>query len=93
MTRRAVGHRYGGRHKEVRQHFARRMAAGEVFNCWRCGDPITGRWDLGHVDPGAAVWLEFSGVCGRWPEHPPCNRATVAHLKARLARAERAARG
>jgi hypothetical protein len=89
MSRRAVGHRYGRRHKEVRRHFKLRMARGEVFNCWRCGRPIdpNGRWDLGHVGDNTAVGGE------RWPEHTWCNRQTMTHLKQRLAKTERAARG
>ena len=56
MSRRAVGHRYGRRHKELRRRFARRMARGEVFNCWRCGELITGQWDLGHVGRQHGRW-------------------------------------
>jgi hypothetical protein len=81
MGRRAVGHRYGRRHKELRRHFARRMARGEVFNCWRCGREINplGVWDLGHVRDNTAAGGE------RWPEHRSCNRATVTLLKQKLA--------
>jgi hypothetical protein len=94
MARRAIGHRYGRVHKQVRQRFARQMAAGTVFNCWRCGDEIYGRWDLGHVEDGLGVWLGFKGEMGRWPEHRRCNRQTLLHAKQRLAAAEeRAANG
>ena len=91
MAKRKIGHVYGRRHKEIRSHFRNRMARGEIFNCWRCGKPIIGQWDLGHVDEAGhgRGW----GVEGRWPEHPGCNRATMTHLKERLAAAERAARG
>jgi hypothetical protein len=82
MARRKIGHRYGRRHKEIRRHFMSRMARGEVFYCWRCGNQITGKWDLGHVPSG-------QGVSGRWPEHTWCNRATMTHLKERLAAAEK----
>jgi hypothetical protein len=84
MTRRAVGHRYGRYYKELRRRFAGRMARGEVFNCWRCGEPINpaGTWDLGHVG-------DHTGAGGaRWPEHRSCNRATVTNLKQRLAELE-----
>ena len=89
MSRRAVGHRYGRRHKELRRRFARRMARGEVFNCWRCGREINplGLWDLGHVRDNTAAGGE------RWPEHRSCNRATVTNLKRKLADAEAAQRG
>lgn len=89
MSRRAVGHRYGRRHKELRRRFARRMARGEVFNCWRCGWEINplGLWDLGHVRDNTAAGGE------RWPEHRSCNRATVTNLKRKLAEAEAAPRG
>ena len=35
----------------LRRRFAGRMARSEVFNCWRCGEPINpyATWDLGHV--------------------------------------------
>ena len=69
-------HRYGSLHKKVRRQFVLRMGRGEVFNCWRCGLPITGPWDLGHVDSG-------QGVAGRWPEHRACNRRTLTHLVAK----------
>jgi hypothetical protein len=29
------------------------MEGGELFECWRCSKPITGLWDLGHVDDGS----------------------------------------
>ena len=91
--RRARGHRYGRVHKDVRRHFAVRIAAGEIYNCWRCGEPITGPWDLGHVEEGLGVWLDFKGHMGRWPEHTRCNRQTMTHMKQRLAALEREARG
>ena len=75
------------RHKDLRRRFARRMARGEVFICWRCGELITGQWDLGHVGDNTAAGGE------RWPEHRTCNRATVTHLKQKLAEAEPAPRG
>jgi hypothetical protein len=94
MARRARGHRYGRVHKQVRAHFVNKMARGAVFDCWRCGEAIHGRWDLGHVEEGLGVWLHFKGEMGRWPEHPRCNRQTMVHAKQRLAAAEgRAADG
>jgi hypothetical protein len=72
----------------MRAYFASEMARGVVYNCWRCGEEIHGRWDLGHVEEGAGAWLNFKGELGRWPEHSHCNRQTVLHLKQRLARLE-----
>jgi hypothetical protein len=54
------------------------MEGGELFECWRCSKPITGLWDLGHVDDGSG-----RGVYGRWPEHRKCNRATLTHIAAK----------
>ena len=65
------------------------MQRGVVFACWRCGEDIHGRWDLGHVEDGLGVWLDFKGEVGRWPVHPRCNRKTMTHAKQRLAAAER----
>jgi hypothetical protein len=77
-VRKRKPHRYGKQHQLIRANFARRMEGGEVFECWRCGEAITGRWDLGHVDDGSG-----RGVYGRWPEHRACNRATLTHIAAR----------
>ena len=93
MARRKIGHRYGGVHKQVRRHFALEMRRGVVFACWRCGEGIHGRWDLGHVEEGLGVWIGFKGHMGRWPEHSHCNRQTMLHMKQRLAAAEAKARG
>ena len=53
--------------------------------CWRCGNPIAAnaRWDLGHVDEDGLA----RGFPTRHPEHRGCNRATVTHLKQKLAEA------
>lgn len=76
--RKPKSHRYGGQHQRIRRNFERRMEGGEVFECWRCSKPITGLWDLGHVDDGSG-----RGVYGRWPEHRKCNRATLTHIAAK----------
>ena len=78
-------HRYGAVHKKERKRWVRRVRAGGVV-CWRCGKPIapTERWDLGHVDEDGRA----RGFPTRHPEHRSCNRATVTHLKQRLAAAE-----
>jgi hypothetical protein len=46
-------------------------------------DPIdpSARWDLGHVDEDG----RGRGYPLRHPEHVSCNRATVTHLKQKLA--------
>ena len=60
---------YGPQHEALRADYQHRMAAGETFNCWRCGAPIDPRsWDLGHNDDGHGH---------RGPECVPCNRATA----------------
>ena len=47
-----------------------------IVHCWCCGRliPPGSGWDLGYMDNG-----------GRYPEHRSCNRATVTHLKQKLA--------
>jgi len=79
------GHRYGTVHKKLRRHWAPKVRAGKV-DCWRCGKeiPAYARWDLGHVDEDG----QNRGYPLRHPEHRSCNRATVTHLKQRLAAAE-----
>ena len=78
-------HRYGIVHKKERARWVRRVRAGGI-SCWRCGKPIgaTERWDLGHVDEDGLA----RGLPTRHPEHRSCNRATVTHLKQKLAELE-----
>jgi len=78
-------HIYGTVHKKERNRWVRRVRVGGVV-CWRCGKPIDpfARWDLGHVDEDGLA----RGFPTRHPEHRSCNRATVTHLKQRLAAAE-----
>jgi hypothetical protein len=78
-------HIYGTVHKKERVQWIRSVGAGGVV-CWRCGKPIDplARWDLGHVDEDGLA----RGFPTRHPEHRSCNRATVTHLKQRLAAAE-----
>jgi hypothetical protein len=75
-------HIYGTVHKKERKRWAPKVRAGGVV-CWRCGDPIDpfARWDMGHVDEDGLA----RGFPTRHPEHRSCNRATVAHLKQKLA--------
>jgi hypothetical protein len=63
---------YGGAHKKLRAKYQKRMDAGEVFNCWRCGKVIglSEPWDLGHAQEGGDP-TEYAG-----PECVGCNRAT-----------------
>lgn len=61
---------YGYTHQRTRAGYAARMAAGEVFACWRCGatiDPLA--WDLGHDDHDRTVTIG--------PECRRCNRSTA----------------
>jgi len=83
------GHIYGTVHKKERKRWIRRVRAGGVV-CWRCGKPIhpLARWDLGHVDEAGLA----RGYPTRHPEHRHArdcpaggNRATVTHLKQKLA--------
>ena len=75
-------HVYGAVHQKDRRRWFRRVRAGGVV-CWRRGDPIhpLARWDLGHVDEDG----RNRGFPLRHPEHVSCNRATVTHLKQKLA--------
>lgn len=75
-------HIYGTVHQKERKRWIRRVRAFGVV-CWRCGDPIdpSARWDLGHVDEDGRA----RGYSTRHPEHIGCNRATVTHLKQKLA--------
>lgn len=76
MTTTARG--YGSKHQRLRRRYQRKMDRGEVFNCWRCGDPVDpSNWDLGHDDQDRSIT--------RGPEHPLCNRAT----RSRWAKRER----
>lgn len=52
----------------TRRAYARRMAAGRAYDCWRCSRPLEGAWTLGHCD------IDRSLVHG--PECPPCDYAT-----------------
>lgn len=60
---------YDAAHAKLRAHYARRMAKGETFTCWRCLDPIDpASWHLGHDDTDRSIY--------RGPECVPCNTAT-----------------
>jgi hypothetical protein len=78
-------HIYGAHHRAERARWARKVRLGYV-PCWRCERllPPTAKWDLGHVDEDGRA----RGYPTRHPEHRSCNRATVTHLKQRLAAAE-----
>lgn len=61
---------------------ARRVLAIAVANgapCWRCGQPITGAWHVGHDDDQPNV---ING-----PEHPDCNRKAAARKGSAIAHA------
>lgn len=63
---------YDTRHDRLRATYKARQDAGETFTCWRCGQPITGPFDLGHDDTDRTIY--------RGPEHPHCNRATAGRI-------------
>lgn len=68
---------YDTRYDRLRRTFQRRMAAGEVFLCWRCGaliDPA--RWHLGHDDMDRRVI--------RGPECPTCNLSAAGRAAHRM---------
>ncbi len=55
---------YGAEFQAERAQWTRRIAAGEVVNCWRCSEPIDGAFHLGHSDDRSQT---------NGPEHPLCN--------------------
>lgn len=57
---------YDRHHVALRKRW-KNILASRTVNCWRCGQPITGDWDLGHRP----------GLPSR-PEHPHCNRSAGA---------------
>jgi hypothetical protein len=84
-------------HKAQRKRWAPKVRQG-IVHCWRCGMLIApgARWDLGHVDEDG----RNRGFPPRHPEHRHArdcpaggNRATVTHLKQKIAEAEAAPRG
>jgi len=75
-------HVYGAVHQKERKRWIRRVrAGGGGVLALRRSDPSPGAWDLGHVDEDG----RRRGYPLRHPEHVSCNRATVAHLKQKLA--------
>lgn len=64
---------YDAAHDALRASYQRRMDAGEVFTCWRCGDLIdTTRWTLGHCDVDRS---QYHG-----PECPACDYAVAGRV-------------
>jgi hypothetical protein len=64
---------YGGRHRQLRASWQRRIDAGEVIICWRprCTNRITGTgWHLGHDDNDRRIY--------KGPECARCNTAAAA---------------
>lgn len=65
---------YGAEHTKLRAQYQRRMDAGEVFTCWRCGGRIDrSNWTLGHCDSDRT---KYHG-----PECPPCDYATAGRTR------------
>lgn len=73
---------YGKRHKQLRAAWQKRLDAGEVVNCWRCGKRIDPeRWHLGHDDRDRTAY--------RGPECPRCNIGAPHKLVPRKRPAEK----
>lgn len=64
---RTVDRGYGAEHKQERAQWKRRIDAGEIVPCSRCGGPIsTGmKWHLDHDDHDRSIY--------RGPAHEYCN--------------------
>lgn len=56
---------YDKTHDRLRKQWEPQVVTGKI-RCARCGEPITGAWDLGHTEDRTA----WTG-----PEHAGCNRA------------------
>lgn len=54
--------RYNAAYRRCREMWSRGLEVFQV-NCPRCGEPITGEWDLDHQPDGSLH-----------PAHPACNR-------------------
>lgn len=76
---------YGGKHQKLRAEYVQRMAAGEVFMCWRCGLPVNpAAFDLGHDDVDRT---QYRGPEHRGRECPRGgNRATYRRSVTKLRR-------
>ena len=66
---------YGQAFARQRRRYAARIAAGEVILCWRCGQPVTTDFHLGHADNDRTVI--------RGPEHPACNLTAAGQARHR----------
>lgn len=66
---------YGPEFARQRRRYAARIAAGEVIPCWRCGQPVTTDFHLGHADHDRTVI--------RGPEHPACNLKAAGQARHR----------
>jgi DNA-directed RNA polymerase subunit RPC12/RpoP len=60
---------YDKAHDQLRAQYQERMDEGQVYDCWRCGQPVDRtNWTLGHCDDNRS---RYHG-----PECPPCDYAT-----------------
>jgi transcription elongation factor Elf1 len=77
---------YGSRHQARRRAIAKRLAAGAVLTCWRCGGALVHgmAWDLGHDDEDRSQY--------RGPEHRRCNRSAGASKGNRIRGREKSPR-
>lgn len=56
---------YGKTFQTARRNILAKLNRGETIPCWRCGQPVTTDFHLGHADNDRT---EIRG-----PEHPACN--------------------
>ena len=71
---------YGRAFQAARRNILAKLNRGETIPCWRCGQPVTTDFHLGHADHDRTVI--------RGPEHPTCNLSAAgraAHPQGREA--------
>ena len=68
-TREQRGYDYA--HRRTRAQLQARQTQGETLICWRCEQPITGDFHLGHDDDRTKP---------RGPEHPTCNLSAAGRI-------------
>lgn len=64
---------YGWAHQSESRQWQAKVDRGERVMCWRCGERITGRVNLGHDDHDRTIT--------RGPEHERCNLSAAGSAK------------